>query len=219
MTFPTPPRRSRVLVIGRSKGVLADTVALLRGKGYTADATNSFDHVLDSFDMAVLDVVVFGGMVPPETKQRLHEQISGRNPDMVFVQGFAGIPGLIAAQVEAAVGTPGSDADVEYEAASRSIRLRLDRPREVAVVAWWGTAFVPPEPKSTSMTVLDAELPAGPHTIPLPDEVPAQASFATVSVGSSVWAFIVAAMPPGTTMAQFGDPGTSSGSSVARAGS
>jgi hypothetical protein len=209
MTIPTPPHRHRVLVIGRSQGVLADTVALLRDMGYTADATNEFDHVLDRFDPTALDVVVFGGMVQPETTQHLQEQISGRNPDAIFVQGFAGIPGLIAAQVDAAVGAHGGDTDVEYDAASRSIRLRLDRPHEVAVVAWWGTSFVPPEPKSTSMTVLDAELPAGSHTIPLPHEVPTRAAFATVSVGLSVWAFIVAAMPPGTTMARFGNPADS----------
>jgi hypothetical protein len=206
MTIPTPPHRNRVLVIGRSKGVLADAVALLQGKGYTADATDEFDRVLDSFDFAALDVVVFGGMVPPETKQGLHEEISSRNPDVVFVQGFAGIPGLIAAQVEAAVGDAEGDAAVEYDSATRSIRLSLDRPREVAVVAWWGTSFVPPEPKSTSMTVFDDELPTGSHIVELPDEVPTQASFTTVSVGTSVWAFIVAAMPPGATLAQFGDP-------------
>jgi hypothetical protein len=201
---------TRVLVIGRSPGVLADTVTLLRGRGYTADATNDFDHVLERFDVAAVDVVVFGGMVPPDTKQHLHEQISARNPGATFVQGFAGIPGLIAAQVTSAVGTRAGDtgADADYEAASRSIRLRLDQPREVTVVAWWGTAFVPPEPTSTSMTVLDTELPAGSHTIPIPGDVPDRASFATVSAGSSVWAFIVAALPPGATMARFDRPAT-----------
>ena len=209
MTIPAPPRRNRVLVIGRSKGVLADTVALLRGKGYSAEATNEFDRVLDTFDVAALDVVVFGGMVPPDAKQRLHEQIADRNADVSFVQGFAGIPGLIAAQVEAAVGARDRAIGVEYEPGSRSIRLRLDQPRKVAVVTWWGTRFVPPEPESTSMTVLEAALAAGSHTIALPEEVPTRASFATVSVGSSVWAFIVGAMPPGTTMAQFDDPASS----------
>jgi hypothetical protein len=211
VTIPTSPHRKSVLVVGRSPTVLADTVALLRGKGYTAEATNEFDRVLDSYDVAALDIVVFGGMVPPDTKQRLHREISDRNPGVLFVQGFAGIPGLIAEQVEAAVGPRGNDAgaDVTYEAASRSISFNLDRPREVSVVAWWHTAFVPPEPKSTSMTILRAELPAGSYKISLPDEIPIQASFATVSVGSSVQAFIVGAMPTGTTMARFPDPASS----------
>ncbi len=197
------PKPERVLIIGRSPGVLASTVALLRGRGYTADATTEFDHVVDRYDPATVDVVVFGGMVPPDTRQRLREQFACQHPDTIFVQGFAGIPGLIAAQVEAAVAGPSHDAEAGYEQASRSIRLRLYRPHKVAVVAWWATVFVPPEPQSTSMKVLDTELPIGPHRIPLPDAVPTMASFATVSIGAAVWAFIVGKMPPGTTMAQF----------------
>jgi hypothetical protein len=34
-------------VVGRSPSVLIDTVEILRGKGYSADATNQFDRVLD----------------------------------------------------------------------------------------------------------------------------------------------------------------------------
>ncbi len=49
--------------------------------------------------------------------------------------------------------------------------------RTVTVIAWWATSFVPPEPKSTSRVILDEELPAGAHTIAIPAEVPAQASF------------------------------------------
>jgi hypothetical protein len=37
----------RILVIGRSPSVLVDTVEILRSKGYSADATNQFDRVLD----------------------------------------------------------------------------------------------------------------------------------------------------------------------------
>jgi hypothetical protein len=53
---------------------------------------------------------------------------------------------------------------------------------------------------------LEAELPAGAHTIAIPDEVPAQASFATMSIGPSVHAFIVGPMPSGTTTARFPNP-------------
>jgi hypothetical protein len=55
--------------------------------------------------------------------------------------------------------------------------------------------------------ILDEELPVGPHNVAIPDEVPTQASFATVSVGPSAHrAFIVGPMPSGTTMARFPDP-------------
>jgi len=201
-----PP--ARILVIGRSESVLSELVTILREKGYAAGATNEFDRTLNRFDAGQLDLAVFGGMVPPDTQDHLREQILARNPAVAFVQGYAGIPGLIAAQAEAALGdgTTGPAASVTYDARSRSIGISLDRPQHVTVVAWWHTSFVPPEPKSTSRVILDEELPAGPHTIAIPDEIPAQASFATVSIGPSAHAFIIGPMPAGTTMARFPDP-------------
>jgi hypothetical protein len=200
-----PP--ARILAIGRSETVLSELVTILREKGYAAGATNEFDRTLDLFDAEQLDLVVFGGMVPPGTKEQLREQISGRNPAVGFVQGYAGIPGLVAKQVEAAVsaGTTGPTASVTYDAESRSIGISLGGPQDVTIIAWWHTSFVPPEPRSTSRVVLDEELDTGAHTITIPDDVPAQASFATVSIGPSVHAFIVGPMPSGTTMARFPD--------------
>jgi hypothetical protein len=196
---------ARILAIGRSETVLSELVTILREKGYATGATNELDRTLDLFDVGQLDLVVFGGMVPPDTKEHLREQISSRNPAVAFVQGYAGIPGLIAEQVEAALsgGATGPTASVTYDAQSRSIGISLGGPQDATVIAWWHTSFVPPEPKSTSRVILDEELPAGAHTIAIPDEVPAQASFATVSVGPSVHAFIVGRMPSGTTMAHF----------------
>jgi hypothetical protein len=201
-----PP--ARILAIGRSETVLSELVTILREKGYAAGATNEFDRTLDLFDAGQLDLVVFGGMVPPDTREHLQEQIAARNPAVAFVQGYAGIPGLIAAQAGAALsdGTTGPTAAVTYQAQSRSIGISLDRPQHVTVIAWWHTSFAPPEPKSTSRIILDKELPTGAHTIAIPDQVPAQASFATVSIGPSVHAFIVGPMPSGTTMARFPNP-------------
>jgi hypothetical protein len=201
-----PP--ARILAIGRSEIVLSELVTILREKGYAAGATNEFDRTLGLFDAGQLDLVVFGGMVPPDAKEHLREQISARNRAVAFVQGYAGIPGLIAEQVEAALshGTTGPTVSVTYDAQSRSIGISLDRPQDVTVTAWWHTSFTPPEPKSTSRVILDGELPAGAHTIAIPEQVPAQASFATVSIGPSIHAFIVGPMPSGTTMARFPDP-------------
>jgi len=201
-------RHARILVIGRSETVLSEVVTILREKRYAAGATNEFGRTLELFDAGQLDLVVFGGMVPPDTKQRLRELISARNPAVAFVQGYAGIPGLIAEQAGAALSdsTTGPTAPVTYDAQSRSIGLSLDRPQHVTVTAWWATSFVPPEPKSTSQVILDEELPPGARTIAIPDEVPTQASFATASVGASVHAFIVGPMPSGTTLARFPDP-------------
>ncbi|HZD98818.1 MAG TPA: hypothetical protein VE132_11755 [Micromonosporaceae bacterium] len=190
----------RVLVVGRSPSVLVATVDILRARGYSADATNQFDQVLDDYDVTDLDVLVFGGMVPADTKQQLRENISERNPHVTFVQGLAGIAGLIAAQVQAATSTKAVDCgEIRYDEARRSIQLILNRSAPVTVDAWWATSFVPPEPKSASMHVFDGQLDAGSHIIRLPDQVPSEASFAGVTVGSLARVFIVGPMPNAVT--------------------
>jgi hypothetical protein len=190
----------RILVVGRSPSVLVDTVEILRGKGYSADATNQFDRVLDDYDAHDIGIVVFGGMVPAGTKQYLRQQIGERNADVTFVQGLAGIAGLIAAQVEGAItaGEP-DDSHIFYDQQQRSVHLTLDKVTRVTVEAWWATSFTPPEPASTSMQILDAELEAGSHSIALPAEVPSVASFLAVTIGSAVRTFTVGAMPRSVT--------------------
>ena len=191
---------ARILVVGRSPGVLVDTVEILRSKGYSADATNQFDQALDDYDVTNIDVLGFGGMVPADTKQYLREEIGERNPHVTFVQGLAGIAGLIAAQVEEVVApSEPDDGQLIYDAARRSVELTLNGSMHVSVHAWWATSYTPPEPKSTSMEVFDGELNKGFHSIPLPDRVPFEASFATVAVGSPVRVFTVGAMPNAVT--------------------
>lgn len=187
---------ARILVVGRSPSVLVDTVEILRGKGYAADATNQFDRVLDDYDAKDIDIVVFGGMVPAGTKQHLRQEIGSRNAQVTFVQGLAGIAGLIAAQVEGVITAGDPDAvHIGYDEERRSVNLTLHKAAHVTVRAWWGTSFAPPEPTSTSMLVFDAELPEGSHSIALPAEVPSVASFAAVTVGSAVTTLTIGAMP------------------------
>src|SRR5260370_39812031 len=152
----------RILVVGRSPSVLVDTVEILRSKGYSADATTQFDRVLDDYDVTDIDVLVFGGMVPADTKQYLREEISERNAHVTFVQGLAGIAGLIAAQVEGVItaGEPG-EIHVGYDQDQRAGHLTLHNAARVTGEACSHTSFTPPEPKSTSMQVLDAELTEG----------------------------------------------------------
>jgi hypothetical protein len=186
----------RILVVGRSPGVLAGTVEILRSKGYPADATNQFDRVLDDYDAQDIDIVVFGGMVPAGTKQHLRQQIGERNAHVTFVQGLAGIAGLIAAQVEGVItGGEHDEVHVVYDEDQRSVRLTLHNAAHVTVEAWWHTSFTPPEPTSTSTQVLDADLEEGSHSIALPAEVPSVASFLAVTVGSAVRTLTIGAMP------------------------
>jgi hypothetical protein len=196
---PQARPESRVLIIGRSENVLSEAVQILRGQGLAAGASNDFADVMDLFDMTAVDIVVFGGMVPPDTKELLRQQISDRNPAMTFIQGLAGIAGLIAAQVQAAR-TGDAGVRTGYDPRTRTVDLHLDRPEDVQVVAWWATSFTPPEPRSTSLLLLEARLPAGRHAVTLPETVPAQASFVTVTAGDAVQALTVGPMPAGTTM-------------------
>lgn len=195
----------RILVIGRSPGVILDAADILRSKGFHADATNQFDEVLTAYDTTSLDVVVFGGMVPPGTKRYLREEISKDNDHVTFVQGLAGIAGLIAAQVQGVTSTARDG--VAYDTTNRTVQLTLKERARVVVEAWWATSFTPPEPTSTSMRVIDDQFDAGEHLLPLPTDVPTVASFVTVSVGSAVHAFTVGAMPDAVRrMVPTGDP-------------
>ena len=195
---PTSPS-ARILVIGRSPSVILEAADILRSKGFHADATNQFDDVLTEYDTANLDVVVFGGMVAPRTKEHLRNEISGANGHAVFVQGLAGIAGLIAAQVEGVTSVSGDDNDVAFDPQKRTLEVTVRDPAQVVVDAWWATSFTPPEPTSTSMRVVDSHREAGEYVIPLPAEVPPVASFVTVSIGPAVHVFTVGAMPDAVT--------------------
>jgi hypothetical protein len=187
------PQRS-VLLIGKSQLVLDDSVAGLRDLGYKAEATNQFDDVTTRFDPREIDVVVFGGQVSPDRKAELREEIGTINPRIIFVQGLAGIPGLIIDQVQSAFA---ADNPEPAEAPTltpdeRSIRLTLGEPADVKVTIWWQTSFVPPDPKSDSLLLLEDRLAVGNHTVTVPDLVPTKAAFATVHVDAAIYAFSIA---------------------------
>ena len=195
MTEPPITRTQRILVIGRSPSVILEAADILRSKGFHADASNQFDEVLTEYDTTKLDVVVFGGMVPPNARQHLRKEISKVNDHVTFLQGLAGIPGLVATQVEGVMATATDDHVVTYDPRKRTVQLTLQEPAQVVVEAWWATSFMPPEPTSTSIRVIDRHEDSGEYLIPLPAEVPPAASFVTVSVGPAVHAFTVGAMP------------------------
>jgi hypothetical protein len=174
-----------VLIVGRSQAVLADTIALLTDRGYTASATNRFGDVLAEFPLRDLDLVVFGGQVPAATREQLTAGIAAVSPGVIFVAGLAGIAGLIVAQVEGAFASrrPQPPQAVSYHAARRTIELTLSQPADVRVTAWWQTSVVPPDPKSDSRILLDRQLGLGSHAVTVPDSIPAAAAFAAIQVG------------------------------------
>jgi hypothetical protein len=187
------PQRS-VLLIGKSQRVLDDAVAGLLELGYQAHGTNDFSDITGRFDVARIDLVVFGGQVPSERKAELREEIAAINPQVIFVQGLAGIPGLIVKQVQAAFTAHEQDLDraPTYAPNDRSIRVSLAQPADVNVSVWWQTSFVPPDPRSDSLVLLDGHLARGDHTVAVPNHIPPRAAFATVRVGAAIYALSIA---------------------------
>jgi hypothetical protein len=186
------PRRS-VLLIGKSQLVLDDALAGLRELGYKAEATNDFADVTPRFDAREIDLVVLGGQVTPDLKAELSEEISDINPRVIFVQGLAGIPGLIINQVQGAFARDHQPVRAPtFTPYERSIKLTLPGPADVKVTIWWQTSFVPPDPKSDSLLLLNDRLAAGDHAVTVPDLVPPKAAFATVQVDAAIYAFSIA---------------------------
>jgi hypothetical protein len=190
----TDPAERSVLLIGKSQHVLDESVAGLRDLGYKAGATNDFTDITGRFDAKEIDLVVFGGQVPPDRKAELREEIGAGNPEVIFVQGLAGIPGLIVNQVQGAFTLNRQDPSraPTHTPDDRSIRLALAEPADVKVTLWWQTSFVRPDPKSDSLVVLDDQLGGGDHAIPVPDRIPPKAAFATVQIDTAIYAFSIA---------------------------
>ena len=72
----------------------------LTERGYRAVVTRDADDIAEQVDAAALDVVVFGGQVAQQQKAEMRAALSAVSPDLAFLQGLAGIPGLIVDQVE-----------------------------------------------------------------------------------------------------------------------
>jgi hypothetical protein len=184
-------RDQGVLVIGRSRAVLGATVELLSARGYAAQATDEFEAITDQADPGRLDLVIFGGQIPPAKKVEMREEIAAANQAVVFIQGLSGIPGLIADQASAALTEeqpiPGQ-APV-YDAAGKAISLSLFAPLDAKVTFYWITELIPPDPKSDSLVLHDGPLAAGDHVFEVPDAVSLEAAFATVRAGGAIWSF------------------------------
>ena len=183
-----------VLLIGKSQLVLDESVIGLRELGYKAEGTNDFTDITDRFEVNEIDLVVFGGQVPPDRKAELREEIGAIKPGLIFVQGLAGIPGLIVNQVQGAFTAIHQDPSraPTYTPDDHSIRVTLANPTDVKVIVWWQTAFVPPDPKSDSLLLFDDKLAGGDYAIRIPDHVPPKAAFATVQVDEAIYAFGIA---------------------------
>ena len=199
--------RLQLRVTPAAPGLVPLLVTILRERGYAAGATSEIDRTLDC-SMSGSSTSSSSEEWCLRTPRNTSESRFRPESRATFVQGYAGIPGLVAEQVRPPSATAQSDPAPQSHttaspgrSASPSTRT-TGRHRHRLV----GHLVRPPGTESTSRVILDEELPTGAHTIAIPDEVPAQASFATVSIGPLVHAFIVGPMPSRTTMARLPNP-------------
>ena len=180
-----------VLVLGKSGKALDGIVAGLQELGYGAEATNDFSDIVTRFDVSGVDLLVLGGKVPAERKAELRQEVAAINPRAEFVNGLAGIPGLIVEQVRGAFADDHETASqaASFQARERSIRVTLQEPAEVEVTIFWHTALTPPDPSSDSRVLLAQRLGAGDHLVAVPGDLPPLPAFASVRVGESVATF------------------------------
>ena len=115
-----PERRHRVLIVGRSPAALIGAVDRLRELGYGANASNQFERLLEDYDVREVDLVLFGGMVPPPMRERLEHEVARINPSAQCASGRGGLAPLLAAQVQEHF--QGAASGVAYRAETRSIR-------------------------------------------------------------------------------------------------
>jgi hypothetical protein len=206
MTTSNPQRG--VFVIGASQRVLDEAVAALRDLGYAAQATTDFgSDITGRFDAAAIDMLVFGGRIPADRKAELKDQAAAINPQVIFLDSLAGIPGLIASQVQGTFTADRQDPAhaPAYVPGDRSIRLTLQDPADVKVTVYWRTSIIPPDPQSDSLVLLDDRLAGGGHAIAVPDHVfqpprrapnspnLPQSVFAAVQVDAAIYTFSIAA--------------------------
>lgn len=187
-------RANRVLIVGRSAPVLTEAVAALREKGYGANATNRFDSVPDDYDAREVDLVLFGGQVPADTRARLEAALHRRSARVRFASGLGGIVPLLVAQVEEHFGGVASGAT--YDPPTRTVRLEAARSSFVSIAAMWGVA-TGTDPLARTADVFTGKVSAGAHAFTLPGDVPEQGAFVSARVDGRVSVFRAAEGQPG----------------------
>ena len=91
-----------VVIFGKSRQILDETVAGLRDLGYRALGVNDFStNVAERFGGETIDLVSLGRLVPPDRNIKLREEFTAINPQVRFIES-PGVPSEIIAQVQAA---------------------------------------------------------------------------------------------------------------------
>ncbi len=176
--------KKHILIIGRSPDALDGMRSMLEQKGHTVETTHDFDNIPDRYRLEDFDLITMGGKVSPETKEHIMTAATARKNTMQFVQGMAGIPGLVVDQIEGELAADLRDSAhaPTFQASTRTFTLSLPKPSRVLT-------FIPPNPGSDSHVLCNEILAAGTHTVSVPADIPMQSSFASIRVDDAVYCF------------------------------
>jgi hypothetical protein len=186
-----------VLVFGGSQRILDVTLASLRDLGFQAQVSTDFSNIIGRFDVADIDMIVFGHLFPADHKAELQEQIAAINPDVIFVDSLVGIPGVIVSRIQSVFNADQQNPTqtTAFTPDDRAIRVTLADAADVTVVVYWRTSFAPPDPQSDSLLLLDNRLVPGEYTVTVPDHIPPIFVYATVQIDTAHHAFSIATEP------------------------
>jgi hypothetical protein len=127
----------RVLLVGKRQRVLDELAAALTRLGLYVREETDVERAA-SLDASAYDVVAVGRAVTGSKRTDLIRRLRATNPRIKVVEGLAPITGLLVAQVEEALTSPGPDASVVGKASLETINervvLTLRRACETSVV-------------------------------------------------------------------------------------
>jgi hypothetical protein len=154
----------RVLLIGKRAAVLIRLAAALRAKGIEVDQTQ--DPTGAGVDpRAGYGVAAFGRAVRPADRERIRRRLAEADPDVVFVDGYAPVIGLLVAQCEQALDRRplGLRAIVDASVRGGIVDLELRAPCRLRITSYRLDALY----RTRTRDLFDQPVQAGAHSAAL----------------------------------------------------
>lgn len=114
-----------VLLVFQRARVMDEVADGLRRIGLTVREETDVQRARTQVDGATVDVLAVGRSVKPDKRDELVRTLRARNSALRVVNGLAPITGLLVAQVEEALTSPGRDSRIVRDAALETVNSRV----------------------------------------------------------------------------------------------
>lgn len=126
MTVTADPTLSgNVLLVFQRARVMDEVADVLRRMGVNVREETNAQHARAQVDGATVDVLAVGRSVKPDRRNELVRALRSRNSGLRVVNALAPITGLLVAQVEEALTSPGRDRRIVGDAALEIVNSRV----------------------------------------------------------------------------------------------